>query len=215
MKTQKIILSILFLFVNLISVAQLNPVQNLSWDHWYQYPHNFYILQWSPPEHSPNDTLVGYNIYRNDELYRFYTDTIAEHTVSYDTTFGGEDFVYTYNGEFYIHVTAVYNSSHTESPYTDSVLCNGAALGKHKLRTDIISTCPNPVSDQLRVQIDADVQSASLRLYNALGQQVKQIDNISRKTETVQRGNLPEGLYVLKLTQGTKTLDVQKVIISD
>jgi hypothetical protein len=158
---------------------------------------------------------VGYNIYRDNILYRFYTDTIAQHIISQDTSFGGEDFVYTYGGPFYIHVTAVYNSNHLESNYNDSIECYGAALGLNDMEMGIIRIYPNPFSTQTTLQIDKEMQFATMTVYNAFGQQVKQINNITGQSVIIPRDNLSSGLYFLKLTKENKLLITEKIVIHD
>ena len=57
------------------SFGQNNPVENLTWSQSYVYMHNFFELDWDEPA-TPHDELIGYNVYRNDELYRFQTDNL-------------------------------------------------------------------------------------------------------------------------------------------
>ncbi len=215
MKTTKVILTFFLLSASLTGYSQLNPIKNLYWNHWYENPNNFYILKWSPPDTSLTDTLVGYNIYRNNILYRFYTDTIAQHIIPQDTSFGGEDFVYTYGGAFYIHVTAVYNSNHLESMYNDSALCYGAAVGLNDIEMEIIRIYPNPFSTQTNLQINKELQFATIIVYNAFEYQVKQINNITGQSVIIPRDNLPDGLYFIKLTQENKIIDIKKIVITD
>lgn len=45
------------------SFGQLNPVNNLEWDQWYEWPNNSFILSWDLP--GPlQDTVIGYNVCR-------------------------------------------------------------------------------------------------------------------------------------------------------
>lgn len=215
MKTIKFILTFFLLSTSLTGYSQLNPIKNLYWNHWYENPNNFYILKWSPPDTSLTDTLVGYNIYRNNILYRFYTDTIAKHIIPQDTSFGGEDFVHTYGGPFYIYVTAVYNSNHLESMYNDSALCYGAAVSLNDIKMEIIRIYPNPFTTQTTLQIDKELPFATIAVYNSFGQQVKQINNITGQSVIISRDNLPNGLYFLKLTKDNEIIDTRKIVITD
>lgn len=74
MKNRLPFLILLLLFYSGFMKAQYNPIQNLSWSHGYDYPHNCFSLSWTAPELS-NDSLIGYNIYRNDSLYLFTSET--------------------------------------------------------------------------------------------------------------------------------------------
>src|SRR5690606_39503594 len=62
--------------------------------------------------------LIGYNVYRDNDLYRFQTENTLynfEQSSNCD-----EDFLMYNNGlGFYAHVTAVYNPGSVESGYTE------------------------------------------------------------------------------------------------
>jgi hypothetical protein len=203
------------LSVSLTGYSQLNPIRNLNWQHWYDYPNNFYRLKWSPPETSLTDTLVGYNIYRDNMLYRFYSDTIAQHIFPQDTTFGGEGFVSTFGGPFYIHVTAVYGFNHLESIYDHTELCYGAAIGLSEIQKEIIRISPNPMIAQTTLFVDKIMQSATVTVYNVFGQQVKQINNVYGHMVTLFRDDLPSGFYSVTLTQGQRIIATEKLVIMD
>ena len=59
------------------------------------------------------------------------------------------------------------------------------------------------------------MDNATLTVFNTFGQQVKEIKNVSGETIRIFRDNLPGGLYFLKVTQGSKTLITEKLIITD
>ena len=109
------------------SFAQLNPIQNLDLDHWYIYPNNYFILSWEEPDPS-EDTLMGYNVYRENDLYCFTSELSLYHTPGASNC--GEDFLIYGGGiSFDIHVTAVYNSTLEESDYFETVHCDGFLIG--------------------------------------------------------------------------------------
>jgi hypothetical protein len=91
------------------------------------------------------------------------------------------------------------------------------ALGIADTNYEILSTSifPNPFTSQTTLQIDKSLANSSLTLYNSLGQQVKQVNNISGQTVTLHRDNLPSGLYYLQLTQDNKTIATDKLVIAD
>jgi hypothetical protein len=68
---------------------------------------------------------------------------------------------------------------------------------------------------QTTLQSDKIFENATLTLYNSLGQQVKKITNISGQTKTLNRENLPSGLYFMRLTQNNKCIATDKLIIKD
>jgi hypothetical protein len=80
---------------------------------------------------------------------------------------------------------------------------------------DEVRIFPNPFSTQTILQTDKIFKDATLTIYNSFGQQVKQIKNVSGRTITLFRENLPSGLYILRLTQDNKIIPVDKLVITD
>jgi len=74
---------------------------------------------------------------------------------------------------------------------------------------------PNPFSSHTTLWINKNLSNATLTVENILGQTVAQIKNISGQTITLHRGNLPTGLYFLRLRQGDKIIATKKIIITD
>jgi len=73
MKT-KLLFFLFFIAFMFSAFGQNNPVENLTFSQSYEYPNNFFELNWEEPA-QPHNELLGYNIYRNDELFRFQTET--------------------------------------------------------------------------------------------------------------------------------------------
>ncbi|MBU0765564.1 MAG: T9SS type A sorting domain-containing protein [Bacteroidetes bacterium] len=198
MKTIKITMTFLLMSFGLTGYSQLNPITNLSWNHWYSMPYNFYELYWASPEPS-NDTLIGYNIYRDSELYRFQTTIGASHIIHQDTSFGGEAFVHTFDGAFYIHVTAVYNSNHIESIYNDSALCGGAMMNINNLENEKIIIVPHPINDNSIIHINfPDRKIEYITIISPSGQLISKI--IIESNEAIIKVsdmNLKDDLYFL------------------
>lgn len=66
---KKIILLSAFVFCSVFSgFAQINPVQNLQYSQYYDFG-NYFTLEWDPPQ-EPHDPLLGYKVYRDDDLYQ-------------------------------------------------------------------------------------------------------------------------------------------------
>jgi len=78
-----------------------------------------------------------------------------------------------------------------------------------------IKVFPNPFFAQTTLRTDNLFKNATLTVYNSFGQEVKQIINISGQSITLNRDNLPSGLYFIRLTQENKTLATGKLIITD
>ena len=77
------------------------------------------------------------------------------------------------------------------------------------------SISPNPFSLTATLQSNHIFKNAILKLYNAKGQQVKLIRNISGQTITLFRDQLPSGLYYTQLTENNMIYITDKIIISD
>lgn len=105
--------------------------------------------------------------------------------------------------------------------YKDSILnnylqCyNGTLSINQELSKKTISIFPNPFSSQTTFYIDNLFKDATLTIYNPYGQQVKQIKNISEQTVALSRDNLISGLYFIRLTQDSKVITVDKLVITD
>lgn len=202
MKTRKFFLTLLALTSSMVILAQLNPIKNLYFHPWYEMPYNFFQLNWHTPDSLTTDTLVGYNIYRNNVLYRFQTDSTMYHTYftgsNCPESFLGGDGVVT--PPFYIHVTAVYNSSHIESLYNDSAQCSGLALNTKEIQNNNIKIeiSPNPLSDNstITIQLDHSPKDEYLIILNEQGKVIKKMLLVSRITKiNISEISINKGLY--------------------
>ncbi|MEN8230099.1 MAG: T9SS type A sorting domain-containing protein, partial [Bacteroidota bacterium] len=70
---------------------------------------------------------------------------------------------------------------------------------------------PNPFTDYTIVRFSEPVSSISIDLSDRNGRIVRTIDNVSGISVTIQRGNLPGGVYFIRVH--TDEPGVQKVII--
>lgn len=179
--------------------AQLNPVSNLQWDHWYICPNNYFVLSWDAPAPS-DDSLAGYNIYRETDLYRF--DTVqALFNTGYNSNCG-EDFVfYEDGGPFWMHVTALYNKDFLESAYIDSAYCFGFAIGINDPDVSNAVAFPNPTTGKLNFNRELNIQQVTV--LDQAGKVVNQLKQVSE----LDLSSLPNGEYYLKIytDKGEKT----------
>ena len=79
----------------------------------------------------------------------------------------------------------------------------------------LINISPNPFSMQTTLQTSNLLKNATLTVYNSFGQQVKEIKNISGQTVILSRENLASGLYFVMLTEESKTITIDKLVIID
>ena len=200
---KQLIFSILiFVFIK-TSFGQLNPINNLEWDHWYITPNNYFSLTWDIPN-SSQDTLQGYNIYRGNELYRFQTETILNHLEDGSGNCG-DDFLAN-EGGFWIHVTAVYNSTNSESDYVDSVFCEGILIDVESISQLNTNIYPNPVTGKIKIDSQGDKNKIIVVDLNG-----KIILTEYNKKE-IDLSNYRKGIYFIKIVIDRKEI-IKKVII--
>jgi Secretion system C-terminal sorting domain len=77
-----------------------------------------------------------------------------------------------------------------------------------------VKLSPNPFSTQTTLLTDNIFHNATLTMVNYFGQIVKQIKNISGKTITLYRDNLPSGLYFIRMTQDNEVISADKLVIT-
>ncbi|MFC1731078.1 T9SS type A sorting domain-containing protein [candidate division KSB1 bacterium] len=77
----------------------------------------------------------------------------------------------------------------------------------------IIDVFPNPLSSQTILSTNQLLQNATLLIFNCFGQTVKQINNINGNTHTIKRDRLPNGIYILFLTNNERTFKEKLIII--
>lgn len=80
---------------------------------------------------------------------------------------------------------------------------------------NIFNISPNPFSTQTILQANKILKNSTLTLFNSIGRQVKEINNISGQTFVLDCDNLSSGLYYLYLTEENKTLLIDKLIVID
>lgn len=192
------------------SYGQLNPVSNLTWFHGYEYPYNFYNLQWNSPEAGTEDTLVGYNVYRNNVLWRFQADSSVYCMPSFCPD---PDFLVM--EEFWIKVTAVYNYNQIESAATDSILDHGIAIGIPDDKGAAVAVLSNPVKpgESIWLKCSGLVSGGKILLLNSLGQIKAELTLVAGQSAIEwNAGHLPGGMYYLVLTAG-QSRQVTKIIV--
>ena len=199
--------SLLFLFaffIYTLGFGQTNPVQNLEWVSWHDFPnyqYNKYGLSWQEPK-TPHNELIGYNIYRENELYRFQTNTSLG--CNPDWGYNDCDFLYYKNGApFTGYVVAVYEGN-IESEYV-SFEVGGPALDVNDLLLNPIKVFPNPVKDILYFSKEV----TNIRLTDISGKTVKEI---SASGKTVNVANLAKGVYIIAATTKSGETIKRKII---
>ncbi|MHB8259918.1 MAG: T9SS type A sorting domain-containing protein [Bacteroidia bacterium] len=205
--------------------AQLSLVSNLVYGDAYNYPtysgcpgYNCFKLTWSKPVLSTSDTLKGYNIYRNDVLYLFVTDTFygCQYINICNPTAGNWFNI----PNFWIIVKAVYNKDSLTSVATDSVFMGGEAIGINKVinNKNQVSIYPNPASINLTLTLSKGEGTSNIEIYNTIGECVhrQMITSPSPpskgETYTIDVSDLAEGIYNLQISTSSN-LQINKRLV--
>ena len=204
---KKILIVTIMGFFALSSYAQLNPVRNLSFAHEYDCPENYFWLTWDEPEAS-TDTLIGYNVYRNQDLFCFLTETRLYDDRGGHSNCSG-DFLSYYDDGFFIYVTAVYNSPQQESVYVDSAYCYGMALNMKEVENFSLVAYPNPVKDELTIDNNDVIES--IELFDINGKSISALSFVQNRHITIPIQNIPTGVYMLQIKSNKRVIN-KKII---
>jgi hypothetical protein len=111
--------------------------------------------------------------------------------------------------------------------YTDANSCsdtdtasvtvnNGCTTGISKNNNTFYGNVyPNPFVTHTTIQINDVVSGAVLTVYDMQGKKVKQLENISGQSITLNRDSLQAGLYFIRLTQNNKVIFTDKILIGN
>ncbi|MBC8756689.1 T9SS type A sorting domain-containing protein [Kordia sp. YSTF-M3] len=203
MKRSILIFTIFLTFV-CTSFGQTNPVLNLTWDHTYVYPpgNNYFDLSWDEPA-LPHDALIGYNVYRGTELYRFQTENSLYNLIQGANC--GEDFLFYNPAPFFVHVTAVYSPNNTESTFTETVQVDGPLLSNPEFKKMDAILYPNPTSGILHI---GNTNLTKILVYDISGKIIREL----KPQATVDLSNMPKGFYFIKL-MSEKGETTDKIIV--
>jgi hypothetical protein len=211
---KKYTILIFLIFSTFSSIGQNNPVENLTWQHWYEYPNNFFELNWNEPA-QPHGELIGYNIYRNNELYRFQTENTIYNifTPLYGvvSNCNGETFLmFDNNSQPYpngieIRVNAVYNPGEIESANSETLFDAGLLLSAAGFEYKKTSLFPNPTKGILNI---ASSNIEKIVVYSISGKLINEYPAASQ----LDLSGLSKGIYLIKLISPTEVL-VDRIII--
>lgn len=83
-----------------------------------------------------------------------------------------------------------------------------------QLASQLVTVFPNPFSDQCVLKTGSLLQQAIISIENALGQILRQFSYYPEHTYIIQREDLPNGLYLLKLTWNNQLILTKKLIVT-
>ena len=196
---KSLLILILSITIN-FSFGQNNPVQTLTWDHYYDYTNfrNIYSLSWQEPE-TPHSALIGYNIYRGSELYKFQTTTAVGCNPDWGIT-SGCDFL---TKAFEVYVKAVYEGNIESEAVSYTI--HGPALDTKEISFKLITIAPNPVKNILNISENV----SNIRITDLSG---KIIAEIPTSEKSIDVSKLAKGTYIMTATSKTKDTITKKFI---
>ena len=188
------------------------------------HPHDHIILIYlkAVVSNRSNDTVQSYTMHHEEVFEHFCFDGVNLHAYEHQKIETNKSDtirfqLWTYRAMYFQRRVYVHHANH----HLDTLLFNNSFLVNHFLSSsdDLtgkqIVIYPNPFTNQTVLQTYKVLTNATLALYNSLGQQVKQLNNINGQTVTLNRDNLPSGLYYLQLTQDNQTIATDKIVIAD
>lgn len=72
---------------------------------------------------------------------------------------------------------------------------------------------PNPFTIETTIELTENLQNGNLKIFNTLGQIVKEVQNINGKTIILRREDLMDGIYHLQLFEDKKFIAYKKVAV--
>ena len=154
---------------------------------------NSVTLHWNEPELRPEEVLIGYQVYRGEDLV---CDLLAE--TEYTDNYSG-------NGQLKYHVLAVYSDSETSKSY-NIVYCEQTEGVDENGDGTKVAVFPNPANGVVHIE---GVVTDEVLVYNAVGQLVKTIQD----SNEIDVSGLPEGVYVLRITATDGTIHTARIAL--
>src|ERR1051325_10408749 len=96
---------------------------------------------------------------------------------------------------------------------TSTTLCITTDVPSINFPFPSINIFPNPFSFETILKTNNSFENTTLVLYNVLGQEIKEIKNISGQEYILSRGNLKDGIYFICLMQDNKRIMTTKLMI--
>ncbi|MFH2144371.1 MAG: T9SS type A sorting domain-containing protein [Bacteroidota bacterium] len=166
---------------------------------------DYFPLPYLPQISNPTNSIIS--------------DTMNWTLVSgYYTALGGENYITI--GNFLDDANTNYldidSAANNRAYYwiDDVTIYNTSGINKNEI-SSTLTFYPNPFTNQTTLYLGSVCLGANLIVVNSFGQIVKQKTNISTKTVTILRKNLPSGLYYVRLIKDHKIIKTGTMIIID
>jgi predicted secreted hydrolase len=170
----------------------------------------FYTINWELL--NPDD---GRPVYYNVEISlndNMSYETVIQHLS--ETSFIWDNSAIQPGTPFWVRVygysidTTLYGTDSTDVPLVTGI--DRITMQKSGIK---ISVSPNPVKNHLIITSTEELTSAEFRLYNSQGQLALKAENLSGRTNTLERGILDNGLYFYTISVNKKVMDTGKLLM--
>lgn len=74
---------------------------------------------------------------------------------------------------------------------------------------------PNPMTSEAIIQTDRPFQDATLKVFNMLGEQVKEQEHLNGQQVRIQKDQLPAGIYHLQISEANHVMANGKILIAE
>ena len=217
----KVFVVLQFIFYTFSMFGQLNPVSNLI----YQQTHvlnsfcpqfNCFELSWEQPI-SSNDTLIGYNVYRDNDFWIFTENNIISCSEMIPCEYN--DFYETPNNPnpFWIKIKAVYNVDSLLSESVDSIQTSGLMTEIDDYENQTIQLMKNPISKNENIVLifnSYEGEECKIKIYSENGVLIKEysIDYLMNGITSFSTKGLSSGVYIINILIG-KEIVTEKIIL--
>ena len=78
-----------------------------------------------------------------------------------------------------------------------------------------VNFSPNPFKTELLISKKSNFENSTLKIFNSIGQLIKEIENINGQNIIINRETLNSGIYFAQLIENGKIISTNKIIILD
>lgn len=94
-------------------------------------------------------------------------------------------------------------------------LGNSVTTTEETFLKEDIAFYPNPFNQQTNLTLLKPLTNAKLTIHNTLGIVVGEIKNINTKSFSINRNDLPAGIYYISIIENGASFEIQKIVITD
>jgi hypothetical protein len=103
-----------------------------------------------------------------------------------------------------------------ESTPNTCIQAGQISLGLNEnLNKNDFSIFPNPCISSTTLNTNTNLNNASITIYNAAGQALREMKNLSGHTISLNLENLSNGIYFIRLKEENKIISIKKLIIAN